>query len=89
MDGELDRDLIEAPAQAQPDVSDRERVERRSEVQGRFNFDVWESGSRITPTSCVDRKCRASIALRQCEQMPAISITGLFGAKPAARDRRP
>lgn len=23
---------------------------------------------------------------RQCEQMPAISITGLFGEKPAARD---
>ena len=117
---EFDRDLVEAPSQAQPDGDDdRERIERtglRRLLQGmrcsdsegiaeggyearRFRLlelllSLFEHDPREEPIMLASKrrgdapvvcaKFRADHS-RQCEQMPAISMTGLFGTKPAAR----
>src|SRR6202000_3214039 len=77
VDRKLDRDVIEAPPQAKPDGErDREGVER-ARRWGLCHFDyVLAMGS----DAGVHHRSR------QCEQMPAISMSGLFGRKPAARD---
>jgi len=90
MDCELDRNLIEAPAQAQSDDGrDGEGVKWTSlrgmshglclgcEREGRSEASRRES---VNGMRKVERHC-----LRQCEQVPAISITGVPDAKPAAR----
>ena len=72
VDRELDRDIVEAPAQTKPDSHrDGERVERAGRGDG---------CARLCDS--MPRHHRS----RQCEQMPAISISGLLGEKPAARD---
>src|SRR5215469_9238749 len=71
VDRKLDRDIIEAPAQAQSDRDcDRSCIERARRGRGRH---------------CHFRSA-AAYRSRQCAQMPAISTSGLRGEKPAARE---
>ena len=72
VDRELDRDIVETPAQAKPDRH-RDRESRRA---------GGTTGRLARPRDSMPRHHRS----RQCEQMPAISISGLLGEKPAARD---
>ena len=72
-DRELHRDLVEAPGQAQHDDDGRgQRVERARDVMG---------GGRSGHCDCF-----GTLRRLQWAHTPVISITGVFGVKPAARD---
>ena len=87
MDRELHRDLVEAPRQAQHHHDGGgERIERAGYVIGRGGGGGAGAGhcwSNIWRT--IPRQAGLHAAL-QCAQMPEISITGVFGVKPAARE---
>ena len=79
---ELDADLIEAPREAERDHQrggERIKRARRVIVNGR--------GGHCAPLIGVrPQRDKRRYAARQCAHSPVISITGVFGVKPAARD---
>ena len=70
VDRDFGGDLVEAPGQAQRHHDDRGERIERADVMGRGRW---------------GHACARYAAL-QCAQMPEISITGVFGVKPAARE---